>query len=235
MRRIYQFLVRRVKEGVYWFIDYVYVVYWQIKGAVWSYDISAYTRVVDTARPPIILLPGIYEKWHFMKPVADVLRQHGFAVHVIEGLGYNTGSIEVMAQVVERYVQEKQLRTYSIVAHSKGGLIAKYLLTHRSSKTTPIQKVITLNTPFGGSKYAKFFPLRSIRMFLPTSPILLSLAKEKMMNARIVSIYGQFDPHIPEGSYLVGAKNIQLRTYGHFRIMSSALVHREIIKNLLAV
>ena len=40
------------------------------------------------------------------------------------------------------------------------------------------------------------------------------------MNDRIVSIFGEFDPHIPEGSALPGATNITLPTGGHFRILS---------------
>jgi hypothetical protein len=39
---------------------------------------------------------------------------------------------------------------------------------------------------------------------------------------RITSIFGQFDPHIPEGSELEGATNIRLDIGGHFRILSDA-------------
>ena len=39
------------------------------------------------------------------------------------------------------------------------------------------------------------------------------------VNARITSIYPVFDGHIPEGSALEGAVNIEVPVRGHFRIL----------------
>lgn len=58
------------------------------------------------------------------------------------------------------------------------------------------------------------------------------LSLEAATNNKIVSIYGQFDPRIPKGSYLEGAKNIQLDTYGHFRTINDPEVHQTIIEGL---
>jgi hypothetical protein len=41
-------------------------------------------------------------------------------------------------------------------------------------------------------------------------------------------VYGRFDPHIPEGSELVGAKNVRLETGGHFRILAHPRVLAEL-------
>jgi hypothetical protein len=49
--------------------------------------------------------------------------------------------------------------------------------------------------------------------------VTLQLSREERVNERITSLYGLFDPHIPEGSVLPGARNIQLDTGGHFRIL----------------
>jgi hypothetical protein len=115
------------------------------------------------------------------------------------------------------------------VAHSKGGLIGKYLLMSSASK---IRQVIAINTPFGGSRYAGLFILKNIRSFLATSPMMTTLIANTSVNEKIVSIYGQFDPHIPESGYLEGATNIQLDTYGHFHVLSSPLVHTAILNSL---
>ena len=48
------------------------------------------------------------------------------------------------------------------------------------------------------------------------------------MNARIVSAYGSFDPHIPGGSALPGARNVILETMGHFRVLGDARVLDEV-------
>ena len=89
--------------------------------------------------------------------------------------------------------------------------------------------MVALNTPFGGSVYAYLLPLASLRMFAPTSALLTLLSKDEAANRRIYSIYGIFDPHIPGGSFLKGATNIRLPTYGHFRIIKDRKVHEALL------
>jgi triacylglycerol lipase len=216
------------KNALYWAHDYSYLTKMQFKSLV-SSDIVTSFR--NTTGSPILLLPGIYENWHFMKPVASVLAEHGYDVHVIEGLGYNKGTIEEMAAIVSEYIIKQEFSSLSIVAHSKGGLVGKHVLsTYQGS--TDITKLITVNTPFSGSRYASFIPFKSIRIFSPQSDILTALSLNTLTNAKIVSIYGMFDPHIPGGSYLQGAKNVQLETYGHFRTLQDPIVHTAILQNL---
>lgn len=57
----------------------------------------------------------------------------------------------------------------------------------------------------------------------------MQLLREERVNEHITSVYGVFDPHIPEGSMLPGARNIQLDTAGHFRI----LAHEDTIRTIL--
>lgn len=212
----------------FWGLDYWYVSYWQLHGLFHRYDANEYINS-SSKKVPIILIPGIYERWQFMKPIIDVLYSRGYSVHVVDSLGYNTGSVEEMAQRVQAYIHKNKIDRYSIVAHSKGGLIAKYLVGIDSQV---INKAITINTPFAGSVYAGLFPLRSIRSFLPTSAIITLLAKDITSNKKITSIYGAFDPHIPGGSFLNGATNIQLQTSGHFRIIKDPRVHTGLLRSL---
>jgi alpha-beta hydrolase superfamily lysophospholipase len=170
-----------------------------------------------------------------MRPLAEYLYKEGYDVRVIEALKYNRGSIEDMAQIVDDYLHRMNIKNSILIAHSKGGLIGKYLLS-TSNKEGRIKGLVAINTPFLGSKYAYFLPLKAMRIFLPDSPFLVSLALNQKVNKRIVSIYGVFDPHIPKGSYLKGARNVQLRTHGHFRILGKRIVHdavREAIRFFL--
>jgi hypothetical protein len=41
-------------------------------------------------------------------------------------------------------------------------------------------------------------------------------------------VYAGFDPHIPEGSELPGAKNVRLETGGHFRVLAHPQVFAEL-------
>jgi len=231
MQSIYRKIIELPINGFAWFLDYMYVAYWQIYGFFIRADPTEY----DTSsahKTPVILIPGIYENWQFMKPIADMLYKNGHPIHIIDGLGYNTGDIETMAALVDTYITKNKLESCVIVAHSKGGLIGKYVLANFNTKKK-IKGMVAVNTPFSGSRYAYLLlPLKSTRIFIPNSPILSVLASNTLVNSQIVSIYGQFDPHIPKGSYLEGAKNIQLKTRGHFRIMKNNDIHQAIVRSI---
>lgn len=224
-------MLTKIKNLFYWWLDYAYVAWWQTLGFISRYDTTRLTRNADPSLSPIIIIPGVYEKWQFMKPIAKLLARRGYGVHVIEGLGYNVGNVEDMASIVAMYIDAHKLHNCVIVAHSKGGLIGKYLLTHQTSKIK-INKLIALNTPFSGSKYAFLLPIKTVKIFAPSSKIITSLTAHTDSNENITSIYAAFDPHIPGGSHLEGATNIKLDIAGHFRIMHNKKVHQAIIDAL---
>jgi pimeloyl-ACP methyl ester carboxylesterase len=213
-----------------WIRDYAYALRWQAAGVLRRPDPHAYRRP-DSEKPAIVLLPGIYETWAFLRPVADVLRDHGYDVHAVTDLGYNGGSIQDMAGVVDRYIRAERLGRCVLVAHSKGGLIGKHLLAHHN-QATAIQGLVAVNTPFTGSALARLLPLPAIRMFLPHSPELVALRSSHHVDQDIVSIYGRFDPHIPGGSHLQGAHNMPLDTRGHFQPLSDPRVHEAILNGI---
>ena len=68
--------------------------------------------------------------------------------------------------------------------------------------------MVAIATPFGGSRYASLLLGRTLRAFRPNDATLLQLAAARDPNARIVSVYPAFDPHIPGGSELDGAVTI---------------------------
>jgi len=217
-----------IKNGYYWLLDYLYVFKMQLASIV-QHDSPA--QYQTDAGQPIVLIPGVYENWRFMRPIAKVLHAHGYDVHVIAGLGYNRKTVEEMAEVIQDYLQAQHLTHVTLVTHSKGGLIGKFLLGSITDANL-LRGMIALNAPFSGSKYAYILPVRSLRIFIPHSRILSLLALDTLSNSKIVSIYGLFDPHIPGGSMLEGAKNIRLETYGHFRIISDRKVHKAVIENI---
>lgn len=232
MPAILKRVARLVSNGYFWWLDYIYAGFWQFLGLLRRGNAEKLRSGVGGGKPPVIIIPGIYERWEFMNPVVRVVAQQGHPVHVIEGLGYNRGTVEEMAAEVRKYVNERKLRGCIIVAHSKGGLIGKYLLAENPEL---FKGMVAISTPFSGSKYAYFLPLPAIRTFLPNAPILALLQQNAQANKNIVSVYAAFDPHIPEGSFLEGAKNIKLPTHGHFRILKNRQVHtavREALQEL---
>ncbi|HSP60697.1 MAG TPA: alpha/beta hydrolase [Ornithinimicrobium sp.] len=216
-------------RGWAWFLDYVYVVSRQAHALLRPLDPAAYREVdgdlgapVDgrpaAARPPVVLLPGVYERWQFLRPVADLLHGLGHPVHVVSALRWNTAPVAASAEQVAAYLQEHDLRDVVLVAHSKGGLIGKYAMTHLDPDGR-IDRMVAVSTPFRGSVYARFFLLPAVRAFSPSDRTLLLLTEELKVNDRITSVWSEFDPHIPRGSHLEGATNVELPVRGHFRIL----------------
>lgn len=204
------------RRGVAWLLDYLYVAYWQIHALLFPADHRRFLKGTRPGAAPVVLIPGIWETWQFLHPIAERLHAAGHPVHRVKGFGYNHGRVPDMAQVVARYLEEHDLRGVLLVAHSKGGLIGKYLMS-TSEQAWRVERMTAINTPFSGSAYARYVPVRRLRDFSPRNAGLLRLAEDQEVNRHIASVYSVFDPHIPEGSYLEGAVNIQLEAMGHFR------------------
>lgn len=200
-----------------WLLDYGYVAYWMVRGLLPGTAPDHYLHPASP-RPhsPVLLIPGVFENWRFMQPVAEHLYRGGHPVHVLAKLGYNTGSIADMAAIARQYLQDQDLRDVVIVAHSKGGLIGKQALLDQATLRR-VRRLVAINTPYAGSRYARLFLLRSVRMFAPAGPVISALRRNLEVNSRVSSLYSVFDPHIPETSRLDGAENIVLTTIGHFR------------------
>lgn len=72
----------------------------------------------------------------------------------------------------------------------------------------------------------------SIRAFLPDNETIVMLGRETSVNGRIVSIFGAYDPHIPDGSALEGATNMQVPAFGHFHLLGSPKTHQAVIDGI---
>ncbi len=201
-----------------WILDYLYVAFRQIYGFLVRDPAGELLRDVRPDAAPVLLIPGIYENWRFLRPVANRLHAAGHPVHVVAGLGYNRGTIPAMAGLVENYLLEQDLRNVVVVAHSKGGLVGKCLMSGTTAADR-VSAMVAVNTPFSGSVYAKYAPTRTIRAFSPNDALLLRLTANLEVNDRITAIYSSFDPHIPGGGQLAGGTNVRLAAMGHFRVL----------------
>jgi len=185
------------------------------------------SRYHDGHLAPVLLLPGVYEPWTFLRPLAERLHASGHPVHVVRGLGNNTRPIAQSAEIAQRYLDSAGLEQAVLVAHSKGGLIGKHMMLV-NDRQGRISRLIAIATPFGGSRYANYMLPRSLRAFRPREKTLAMLTANAIINARITSLYGEWDTHIPEGCYLEGATNIEFPVQGHFTILADERVLRAV-------
>ena len=209
----------------WWALDYVYAVGRQLRSAVSR--VSPDEFLSGTGRP-VLIIPGIFEDWRFMLPLIQTLHDAGHPVHVVTVLQRNRLAVPKAAELIAGYLRDRDLTDVLIVAHSKGGLIGKFAMMALDPERRLV-RMVAVASPFSGSRYAGYLLLPSLRALSPRSAVTLQLAREQRVNERITSIYGLFDPHIPEGSVLPGARNIQLDTGGHFRI----LAHEQALKTVL--
>lgn len=213
--------------------DYAAVLRWQAEGALARVDPEELRHPERPVGPPVVLLPGVYESWHFLLPLARFLHEHGLRVHVLPELRNNRKPVQHAAAVLGRYLVAQDLRGAVLVAHSKGGLVGKLAML-RDDPDGRIDSMIAVNTPFAGSAYARYFLVPSVRAFLPTDATIVALGGELSVNSRITSVYSDWDPHIPAGSALDGARDVVLTTPGHFRPLADPELHALLLERLLS-
>jgi pimeloyl-ACP methyl ester carboxylesterase len=215
---------RWLRAAGWWASDYSYVLYWQARGAVTRMD-PAELRQGGLA--PILVLPGVYESWKFLTPLIAELHARGHPVYAVPALKLNIKPVPDSAEVVGAFLESQDLHRVTILAHSKGGLIGKQVMASPAGLQR-VTGMVAVATPFAGSIYAKYMLAPSLRIFSPRDSNLQALAAEESANERIVSVFGSFDPHIPARSALAGAKNVEVPTGGHFRILAKPQVLEEV-------
>lgn len=214
----------------WWAEDYLYALGAQLRSA---FSRTRPDEFLSGSGRPVVVIPGVYEDWRFMLPLVRRLHKAGHPVHVVTLLQRNLLAVPKAAELIAAYVHARDLEDVMIVAHSKGGLIGKYAMMSLDPEAR-VRGMVAICSPFSGSRYASFMLLPSLRAFSPRDAVTVQLSREERVNERITSVYGLFDPHIPEGSVLPGARNIQLQTGGHFRILSSEDTIRTILAETAA-
>ncbi len=169
----------------------------------------------------VVLLPGILERSTYLVPLGRYLSSRGHRVHVIDALGWNVFGIDESVEHCLKVLEDREVHSAILVAHSKGGLIGKALLLDPRAGDVAIG-LVAVATPFSGSTFGgplQRLPLvesSPLGMFLPNSDDLRRLAHDDV-NGRIVSLSPEWDQMIPGGSHLEGATNVTLARRGHFR------------------
>lgn len=193
-----------------------------------------YLGYVKEGKVPVIILPGIFGRWAFLKPLGDHISLLGHPVYIVPKLDNNIFEIPLSAKMVREVIDEANLDKVVIVAHSKGGLIGKYLLVH-NNKDNVAKGLVAIASPFSGSAMAELVPHKSAKEMDINTKIINYLESHKEANKKIISIIPEFDNTIwhEKGSFLEGAMdNIFVACRGHNKVVNDKLVWKEIVKSL---
>ncbi|WP_104087220.1 triacylglycerol lipase [Arthrobacter sp. GMC3] len=219
--------MKRLLRPWWWLLDYLYAGWRQLLSVFRRRCPAAYA-VGDPEKPAVVLLPGVYETWLFLEPAAQRLNALGYRVFAVPQLGINRRSVPVSADLVGQALADLRsvhgVDQVVLLAHSKGGLIGKHVMLDADASSVEIRGLVAVATPFSGSLYARYLLSRTMRDFSPNDTVLMALQAETDINAQVVSIYPEFDPHIPGGSALQGAVNVEVPVSGHFRTLGDETV-----------
>jgi pimeloyl-ACP methyl ester carboxylesterase len=140
-------------------------------------------KEVQVVRTPVVLIHGIWSNRGSMQPLQRALirsGQYGPGRVMIADYGYGSRSSNQDLRLSARYLSEKvgwlmefseleriKVSRVDIVAHSMGGLIARYYMRygymdaegkrHTTGQEDAVRKLITLDTPHGGSSVADWY------------------------------------------------------------------------------
>ncbi|KAI1167627.1 Alpha/Beta hydrolase protein [Nemania serpens] len=121
----------------------------------------------ETPRLPIVLAhgllgfaelrltPGWVPPVYYWRGISEALKTNG--VHVITTTVPPSGSIEKRAEKLAQGIADAAGgREVNIVAHSMGGLDARYMISHLRPANVAVRSLVTVASPHHGSSFADF-------------------------------------------------------------------------------
>jgi triacylglycerol lipase len=216
-----------------WFLDTIFAICGFIQMYLYRNPPEKYLQHDEDKSIPILIIQGYMDRWGFIKSLADKISDCGFQVYVLPELKNNLDDIASSANYVNKYILDKKLKNVIIVGHSKGGLIGKYLIVNEKDRNKIIG-LISISTPFLGSRMANLFRFLKSNQFEPDNKLIKELWSHHEVNKRIIAIFPKVDNVVwTKKSYLEGAKeNIYLNTYGHHRILFDKKAQNKIIESI---
>jgi pimeloyl-ACP methyl ester carboxylesterase len=211
------------------------------------------TTDFQSCKRPILLLYGFGSTRRALRIIELRLRRRtDRCVFSINLGGYkdtlNTAGIVGLAKLVDEKIEiicrRYGIEEIDVVAHSKGGLIARYYVK-RLNGARRVRHLVTLGTPHRGT-WASFMAIpllgwfaRSVYQMTPLSPFIRNLQKGPWpTNVHLTSVYSTADWVAPPGrcslELLPGepTRNVQVDSVSHSAMLYSKVVFEHIVTGL---
>ena len=189
-------------------------------------------------RLPVVLLHGYFVNRGYFRPLRRFLDAHGVAPIFAPNFRATFATIETygeeLREVIDAIVAGTGQARVVLVAHSMGGLAARWYLCQYG--TARVAKVITLASPHRGTTLASFGLGPNARQMCRASDFLAALERgeEKPPACAFTSIYSPHDnlvaPH--DAPVLAYARNIALAGHGHLGVLMAAEAHELVLAEL---
>jgi triacylglycerol lipase len=136
-------------------------------------------RDVEAAGTPILMVHGIVDNHSIFTVLRRALRRRGFARVISIDYGWLATDLRALAtrlaEEVERVCSQTGYDTVHIVAHSMGGLVARYYV-QRLGGGARVHTLVTMGCPHSGTQWALGLPHPVLRQLRPGSDFLTELA-----------------------------------------------------------
>lgn len=188
----------------------------------------------DAPRNPVVLVPGYAMNRSNFFFFASYLRRRGWAwVHAVNHRPHSGGLrrfAEGLARQVEQVRRVSGAEQVDIVAHSMGGVVAA-LYIRELGGATRVRRLITLGTPWQGSRIAVFGFRKEAAEMLPNSALFATLDS---MPVPVFAVYSDTDHMLipPSTATPAFAKAELISGVGHVEMLASTRVFR-LVRRLL--
>jgi triacylglycerol lipase len=190
---------------------------------------TATDTTVVTAGTPILLVHGLVDNRAVFTTLQRSLRRRGFTNVVSFNYSLFTMDVPTAAARLDSYIEDLCERTgyeqVHVVAHSMGGLIARYLV-QVDGRDQRVHTLVTLGTPHAGTKVAQLFPGRVIRQLRPGSELINLLDQPApRCSTRFIAVASDLDELMRPTSCAriahpdLRATNISIRGVGHHALV----------------
>jgi pimeloyl-ACP methyl ester carboxylesterase len=198
------------------------------------------------AATPVLLVHGMVDNRSIFTLLGRALRRRGFGR--VRTVNYSpfTSDVRAAAHAFGRAVEQVCADTghdrVHVVAHSMGGVVARYHV-QRQGGDARVQTLVTLGAPHGGTAAARLVPLRLFRQLRPDSDVIAELAEPAPgCRTRFLAVWSDLDQLIyPKRNASIehpdlDATSVLVRGVGHMslpadpevaRVVTRALAHLE--------
>ncbi len=224
-------LINGLKSLTYYIEDYAYVAAGHLRSLGNPHSPQHWLDNPD-AVGDVVLIQGLYERWHFLKPLGELLNKNGYRVHIVKSIRLNRQRINQESQKLHEYMADENLKNAIFVAHSKGALVALDYMLKLSDDPDHKYKLIAIAAPFSGSNIGRIARFSAVQELLPSNEIIKNmLSHSKLPSLEITSLYPSYDNHVwhHRGSILDGFDNIEHPERGHTKILFDNKLHKRVL------
>jgi triacylglycerol lipase len=191
---------------------------------------------------PVLLVHGMVDNRSIFTLLRRSLRRCGFGS--VRTVNYSVFTSDVRAaaatlgEAVEHACAETGYERVHVVAHSLGGVVARYYV-QRMGGDARVHTLVTLGSPHGGTSSARLVPLRLCKQLRPGSDLLAELeAPADGCRTRFLAVWSDLDQLIyPKRNARIDhpdlhAANLMLRGIGHMSLPIDPRVARAVTRAL---